>query len=210
MKVCVIGNDAEKEELLSQGLAAATVLVFVQSPADIPVTDEPMAIIDLLFDESAERIQSLERIASPVVLINAVTGTLRDLPDHFIRINGWPGFLNRNIMEAASKNEKIKETASNVISGFTKKVEWVPDIPGFITARIVSAIINEAYFSLEEKVSSREDIDIAMKTGTNYPYGPFEWGDKIGLKNVYALLEILSQGEQRYTPASLLKETALK
>jgi 3-hydroxybutyryl-CoA dehydrogenase len=84
----------------------------------------------------------------------------------------------------------------------------VPDIPGFVTARVISAIINEAYFALEEKVSSREEIDIAMKTGTNYPYGPFEWADKIGLKNVYALLDVLSRDEAGYTPASLLKESA--
>ena len=49
-----------------------------------------------------------------------------------------------------------------------------PDIPGFISARVVSMIINEAYFALEEEVSSKEEIDTAMKLGTNYPYGPFD------------------------------------
>jgi 3-hydroxyacyl-CoA dehydrogenase len=43
-------------------------------------------------------------------------------------------------------------------------------------------IINEAYFALEDNVSTKAETDIAMKLGTNYPYGPFEWGQLIGLK----------------------------
>jgi 3-hydroxybutyryl-CoA dehydrogenase len=69
-------------------------------------------------------------------------------------------------------------------------------------------IINEAYFALEENVSTKEEIDIAMKLGTNYPYGPFEWCKKIGLKNIAALLAELSQTEKRYQPARLLLKEA--
>ena len=69
-------------------------------------------------------------------------------------------------------------------------------------------IINEAYFSLSEKVSSKEEIDIAMKLGTNYPYGPFEWSQKIGLKNIYNLLRILEKEESRYKAADLLRDEA--
>jgi 3-hydroxybutyryl-CoA dehydrogenase len=86
----------------------------------------------------------------------------------------------------------------------------VPDVKGFISARVVSMIINEAYFALEEKVSTKREIDTAMKLGTNYPYGPFEWGDLIGVKNIYELLNELSKTDSRYTPAALLKkETTL-
>jgi 3-hydroxybutyryl-CoA dehydrogenase len=72
----------------------------------------------------------------------------------------------------------------------------------------VSAIINEAYLTLQEKVSSKEDIDIAMKLGTNYPMGPFAWATAIGVKNVYALLHKLAADQPRYTPALLLKQEA--
>ena len=91
---------------------------------------------------------------------------------------------------------------------FNKKTEWTPDIPGFITARVISTIINEAYFSLEGKVSSREEIDTAMKLGTSYPYGPFEWSRIIGIKNIYSLLNILSRKNKRYLPSDLLKKEA--
>ncbi|TMI92961.1 MAG: hypothetical protein E6H08_11285 [Bacteroidetes bacterium] len=84
----------------------------------------------------------------------------------------------------------------------------MPDVKGFISPRVVSMIINEAYFALEENVSKKEEIDIAMKLGTNYPYGPFEWSKKIGLKNIAALLTELSKTEKRYQPADLLLKEA--
>jgi 3-hydroxybutyryl-CoA dehydrogenase len=89
-----------------------------------------------------------------------------------------------------------------------RRTEWVPDEKGLISARIVSMIINEAFFALEEKVSSKEEIDTAMKLGTNYPYGPFEWGEKIGFKKIVSLLTALSNEEERYQPAALLIKEA--
>ena len=41
-------------------------------------------------------------------------------------------------------------------------------------------IINEAFLALQEGVSTKEEINTAMKLGTNYPLGPFEWVEKIG------------------------------
>ena len=65
-------------------------------------------------------------------------------------------------------------------------------------------IINEAYHALDEEVSTKEQIDIAMKLGTNYPYGPFEWSEKIGLKNVVQLLQNLATQDERYVISALL------
>ncbi len=70
-------------------------------------------------------------------------------------------------------------------------------------------IINEAYFTLDEEVSSKEEIDTAMKLGTNYPYGPFAWGETIGLKHVSVLLSTLAKTNARYTASSLLQKEAL-
>ena len=105
--------------------------------------------------------------------------------------------------------DENKKAAEKIFSCFNKSTEWVPDIPGFITPRVISMIINEAWFTLDEKVSTKEEIDTAMKLGTNYPYGPFEWGTRIGLKNVYELLTMLSKINSRYTPSSLLQKEAL-
>jgi 3-hydroxybutyryl-CoA dehydrogenase len=94
------------------------------------------------------------------------------------------------------------------------QLQWkyvlAPDIPGMVTARVLAAIINEAYYTLGAQVSTREEIDIAMKLGTSYPYGPFEWGDRIGLKHVHELLTELSSVDKRYMPAAMLTEAAIK
>jgi 3-hydroxybutyryl-CoA dehydrogenase len=69
-------------------------------------------------------------------------------------------------------------------------------------------IINEAYFALEEKISTKGEIDTAMKYGTNYPFGPFEWAEKIGLRRVAALLQRLQLESGRYVPSELLLKEA--
>ena len=151
----------------------------------------------------------LSRSRADIVVVNDVLETAEYLPSNFIRINGWPTFLKRNITEASSNNEAIRQKAAEILGYFNKKIEWVADISGFISARVIAMIINEAYFALDEKVSTKEEIDIAMKLGTNYPYGPFEWSEKIGLKNVYELLFTLSKTNGRYNPADLLRKEAI-
>jgi 3-hydroxybutyryl-CoA dehydrogenase len=90
-----------------------------------------------------------------------------------------------------------------------KKPEWVPDVAGFITPRIVASIINEAYFALDEQVSTRDEIDTAMKLGTNYPFGPFEWSRRIGIKNIFELLARLAGEQTRYQPSAMLAKEAM-
>ncbi len=83
----------------------------------------------------------------------------------------------------------------------------VPDGPGLVFPRILCMIINEAAFALMEGVASAEDIDTAMRLGTNYPLGPLEWADRIGLDQVLGVVEGLhaEYEEDRYRPAPLLR-----
>lgn len=141
------------------------------------------------------------------VFINAVSNTLLSLnaPVNVFRINAWKGFLQSSVWEIAGE---ITPGAIEVLSELNKKHITVPDEPGFISARIIAMIINEAYFALGEEVSTKQEIDIAMKLGTNYPYGPFEWAEIIGIKNIFLLLQTLSFTDKRCTPAPLLKKEA--
>jgi 3-hydroxybutyryl-CoA dehydrogenase len=78
-----------------------------------------------------------------------------------------------------------------------------------VSPRVVAMIVNEAWFTWEEGVATKEDIDTAMKLGTNYPYGPFAWGALIGLDKIVSLLQTLGRENPRYeSAASLLKEIA--
>jgi 3-hydroxybutyryl-CoA dehydrogenase len=104
----------------------------------------------------------------------------------------------------------IRQRAEEILERVNKRAEWLPDKPGMVAPRVVSMIINEAWFALEEQVSSREDIDTAMLLGTNYPYGPFTWGDKIGLKKIVTLLQTLEKEDPRYSVASLLLKEAFQ
>jgi 3-hydroxybutyryl-CoA dehydrogenase len=207
MKIVVITNDILKEELLQQGFDEKADIEWM---SDINAfTGNTNVFIDLLFDtDRNKRIGILKNLNAELIIVNDVIETTENLTKKFIRINGWPTFLKRSVTEASCNDESVKSKAEEVLNYFNKKIEWVPGTPGFITARVICSIINEAYFSLEDEVSSREEIDTAMKLGTNYPYGPFEWSRLIGIKNIYALLNCLSKKNKRYQPSDLLKKEA--
>jgi len=209
MNVLLLANEEQKDELLSWPADNTIRLTWITKPEDL-LTIEPIdACIDLLFENTSERISWLQNLSSPLVLVNSVIEPLQHIQQPFIRINGWTTFLRRAVMEAAPAGAPLREKAEGLIACFGRRTEWVADIPGFITPRVVASIINEAFFALQENVSTRDEIDLAMKLGTNYPFGPFEWGEKIGLGNIYSLLDTLCKKHIRYQPATLLKQTAL-
>ncbi len=73
--------------------------------------------------------------------------------------------------------------------------------------RILVMLINEAIDAVFLNVASKEDVDLAMTNGVNYPKGLLKWADEIGLKNVLSQLEELFEeyGEDRYRPNPLLR-----
>jgi 3-hydroxybutyryl-CoA dehydrogenase len=203
MRIAICGNEEQKKELLKKETNSSVEIAwFNEQQQSIENFD---AYFDLLFNETDNTKNIF--INNVTTFANAVVTTASNLPSNYIRINAWNGFLSRTIIEVAASNEVAKEKASGILNELKWNFIWAPDEPGLIAARIIAMIINEAYFALGENVSTKQEIDVAMKLGTNYPNGPCEWGKKIGLKNIYELLKKLNEKERRYEIApSLISE----
>lgn len=210
MKVLVLANDEQKDELLSIPVDGSLTIQWHNGLPPIEKTGAFDACIDLLFDNSQNRTKQLRELGIPLIIINSVIITLGELGDDLIRMNGWNSFIKRQVVEAsAAAGDTHKKMAEQLFSHLGRTIEWTPDIPGFVSARVIATIINEAFMTVEENVSVEKEIDTAMKLGTNYPYGPFEWGEKIGLNKVVYLLEVLEKEQIRYKPCPLLKNKIL-
>lgn len=132
-------------------------------------------------------------------------------PSRLVGIGLYKSFSKAKLIEISfSKivNKKIALNAEKFLKSCELQYSIVPDKTGLVFPRIISMIINEAAQLYSENIASKEDIDTAMKLGTNYPFGPLEWADKIGIGLIYDILYSLHKdfGEDRYRPHPLLKE----
>lgn len=197
MKIAVMGEEDQYRELIQ--CSSEIEWIRFSSP-DEWAKRKDIAALFILNDEIPHN--KFNHTNKPV-FINSVSKTLQQAgyPKNVIRINGWPGFISKDLWEVSGI---LSEDAKNILLSCNKKFIPTADEPGFISARILAMIINEAYLTEADKVSSRKEIDTAMKLGTNYPWGPFEWAEKIGIKNIYELLTALSVQDTRYTPCASL------
>ena len=114
---------------------------------------------------------------------------------------------------------KGKETSDDVtkeIMELSKDLGKIPvevnDAPGFVANRILMPMINEAIFTLHEKVSGVEEIDTVMILGMSHPMGPLHLADFIGLDVCLSILEVMHEGfnNDKYLPCSLLVDMVKK
>jgi 3-hydroxybutyryl-CoA dehydrogenase len=110
---------------------------------------------------------------------------------------------------------ETSENTFNIIREITKDLNKVliesRDMPGFVVNRILMPMINEAVYAVYEGLASVEDIDQAMKLGTNQPMGPLTLADFIGLDTCLSIMEVLYDGfkDSKYRPCPLLKQYVL-
>lgn len=136
-------------------------------------------------------------------------------PSRLLGISLYPTFSQTKGIEFSITNFSNVESiqfAEDAFKHIEREKFWVQDKPGMIHLRLICLIINEAYMVLQEKTATRDDIDTAMKLGTNYPYGPIEWSERIGIETVYAILFAMNEefGEDRYRITPLLREKFLE
>jgi 3-hydroxybutyryl-CoA dehydrogenase len=80
-----------------------------------------------------------------------------------------------------------------------------------VLGRIVSQLVNEAFFAVGEGVGSEEDVDAGLTLGLNHPRGPFGWCEAIGIRHACTTLDALwrERREERYRLAPLLQRRAM-
>ena len=131
-----------------------------------------------------------------------------------VGIAALPTLIQKSLIEISPTIYSPKETlevTKHFYQSIGKEIEIVQDRIGMVLPRVLCRIINEAAFAITEDIATPQDIDTALKLGVNFPFGPFEWAEQIGLKQVYAVLTALHTDlqEERYRVAPLLRQMAI-
>ncbi|HXX59300.1 MAG TPA: 3-hydroxyacyl-CoA dehydrogenase family protein [Dehalococcoidales bacterium] len=80
------------------------------------------------------------------------------------------------------------------------------DVAGFIVDRVIASVVNEAAYMLETNLASMDDINKIPKVCLNWPMGPFEFADYIGIDNIVNILDAASKYGQQYLPCRTLRQ----
>ncbi len=192
-----------------------------------PVRTIPRAVSIALeltnLDSSVKKgnLQLLERSLpkNSIIISSSVTVTATEQqswitsPHRLAGVCAFPTLASKTLIEVAPSVHTATTTVSATAKFFEeigKETSIVQDRVGMVMPRIICSLINESCFAAGEHIASAQDIDTAMKLGTNYPFGPFEWANAIGFDHVFAVLYAIHNdlGEERYRIAPLLRKMA--
>ena len=218
--VAILGGNRLAEDWYR--LAGDSGLTAVRYARAVEVDPATEVVVDTLANGREGKRQLLEELddAAPgaaLVLSSCVRWSATTIacwsrrPDRIVGFATFHPLARRNVVELArglDTGDEAFQTAESLVRSLGKESAEVKDAPGLVFPRILSLIINEAARSLDEGIAAAEEIDIALKLGTNYPEGPLRWADEIGLDEVLAVIEGLQEetGDDRYRPAPLLKK----
>ncbi len=132
-------------------------------------------------------------------------------PEQLVGFAALPPLTTGGLIELAGglRSDFVAvDRAREFFASIGLETELVTDSVGLVLPRIVCGLVNEAATALADGVAEAKDIDLAMRLGTNYPRGPLEWGDLIGLDVVLSVLRGLRDetGDDRYRPAPILQQ----
>ena len=205
-------DDARRQSALNRLRAAATVAEAKDVDFAIEAVSENEELKKKIFRELDSVVRTGGVMATntssiPITRIAASTGR----PDavigmHFM--NPVPVMTLVEIIRGAATSDHTYAATRALAETMGKTTVVSKDFPGFIVNRILIPMLNEACFALMEGLGTAEDIDTAMKLGTNQPMGPLQLADFIGLDTCLSIAEVLHRGlgDDKYRPCPLLKQ----
>lgn len=216
MRILILGNennDRECREKFGEGHEYSFVTSYQE-------TEKLLIGCDVIFDFLSDPLKADEYFTgfhnpvffntTKVTLLELAKSPYQDRPRY--GFNGMPGFILLPVVELCILKNQPATALQNTAKMLDLEFRLVDDRIGMVTPRIICMIINEAFYTAQDGTASREDIDTAMKLGTHYPFGPFEWCDRIGIRAVYELLEKIyaDTHDARYNISPLLKKEYLQ
>ena len=153
-----------------------------------------------------ETILSSNTSGIPIALLASATKR----PDKVIGMhfmNPVPVMPGLEVVKSLLTSEETLNTSLEFAKSLPKETVVVKDSPGFVSNRIIPLVLNEGAKCLEEGLATIEDIDKICRLSFNWPMGPFELADLVGIDVGVDLLEGIYQqtGWERYKPAPLMK-----
>lgn len=132
-----------------------------------------------------------------------------DRPEKFMGfhfMNPVPVMQLVELIRGIATDQATYDLMHEVVDRLGKTAASAEDFPAFIVNRILMPMINEAVYTLYEGVGSVKSIDQSMKLGANWPMGPLELADFIGLDTCLAIMNVLHEGlaDTKYRPCPLL------
>nr|WP_199805083.1 3-hydroxyacyl-CoA dehydrogenase [Fictibacillus sp. FJAT-27399] len=202
---------AEEAETAKNRLSYSTHLSEAASQADLVIEAVPenLEIKKAVFTELDKAAPDHCFLATNTSTMSPTEiGSFTQRPEKVVAMHFFNPVHKMPLVEIVRGHETSDETAAAVKEAaerMGKETVIVNEFPGFVTSRISAMVGNEAFFMLQEGVGTPEEIDKAIKLGLNYPMGPFELGDLVGLDTRLNNLNYLHQtlGE-KYRPCPLL------
>ncbi|MBK7858899.1 MAG: 3-hydroxybutyryl-CoA dehydrogenase [Archangiaceae bacterium] len=206
-------DDLKRKDALSRLSTAGAISDVKGADAGIEAVTENEELKKKLFRELDAAVKPGGVLASntssiPITRIGAVTKRPEAVIGmHFM--NPVPLMALVELIRGAATSDETYAATKALAEKMGKTTVVSKDMPGFIVNRILIPMLNEACFALQEGLGSAEDIDTAMKLGTNQPMGPLQLADFIGLDTVLYIAEVLHKGlgDDKYRPSPLLRQT---
>jgi 3-hydroxybutyryl-CoA dehydrogenase len=205
-------DDGKGKDAFSRLTTAHAIADAKGADAAIEAVSENEELKKKLFKELDAAVKAGGLLASntssiPITRLAAVTKRPESVIGmHFM--NPVPLMQLVELIRGAATSDDTYATTRALAERMGKTTVVSKDFPGFIVNRILIPMLNEACFALAEGLGTAEDIDTAMKLGTNVPMGPLTLADFIGLDTCLSIAEVLHKGlgDDKYRPCPLLRQ----